>query len=112
MKPKKLSHTPGPWFVDVLDVGTKWNVGTLHGDVALASQVVGDDVRQTRRSANARLMAASPDLLDAARLAEELVAVVLPKFNWGASALDARAIEILNEFPRVVRAAIAKAEEL
>lgn len=34
----------------------------------------------------------------------------LPKFNWGASALDANAIRLLNEVPAKVRTAIAKAE--
>ena len=34
----------------------------------------------------------------------------LPKFNWGASALDAIALRLLNETPGAVNAAIAKAE--
>ena len=41
-------------------------------------------------------------LARAARLFEE----ALPKFNWGASALDANAIQLLNEVPGEVRAAL------
>ncbi|WYA78875.1 hypothetical protein [Pseudomonas phage Jack] len=41
-------------------------------------------------------------LARAARLFEE----ALPKFNWGASALDANAIQLLNEVPGEVRATL------
>ena len=42
------------------------------------------------------------------RLFEE----ALPKFNWGASALDANAIQLLNEVPGEVRAALDANEKL
>lgn len=45
---------------------------------------------------------AQATLARAARLFEE----ALPKFNWGASALDANAIQLLNEVPGEVRAAL------
>jgi len=61
------THTKGPWTVDPRGIGTRWNVGTLDVDVALASQVVGDDLPQSTRSANARLIAAAPELLDGLR---------------------------------------------
>ena len=47
-------------------------------------------------------------LARAARLFEE----ALPKFNWGASALDANAIQLLNEVPGEVRAALDANEKL
>ena len=31
----------------------------------------------------------------------------LPKFNWGASVLDAKAIDLLNRFPRIVKNALS-----
>ncbi len=42
-------------------------------------------------------------------MARQLFDKALPKFNWGASALDAETIRILNEAPSVVRAAIDNA---
>lgn len=49
-----------------------------------------------------QLAEAQATLARAARLFEE----ALPKFNWGASALDANAIQLLNEVPGEVRAAL------
>lgn len=39
---------------------------------------------------------------------ERLISEALPKFSWGASALDANAIKLLNEVPIAVRVALAK----
>jgi hypothetical protein len=50
-------------------------------------------------------------LLDALRDAQELIDVALPQFDWGASALSAEAIQLLNEVPRKVKQAIERAEE-
>lgn len=51
---------------------------------------------------------------DALRAAQRLFKEALPKFNWGASFLDANAIQLLNEVPAKVNAAIraAKGEPL
>lgn len=42
----------------------------------------------------------------ALQMADELCKCALPKFNWGASALDARAIQLLNETPRAISQAL------
>lgn len=42
----------------------------------------------------------------ALQMADELCKYALPKFNWGASALDARAIQLLNETPRAISQAL------
>lgn len=47
---------------------------------------------------------------EALKLARRMIKEALPKFNWGASALDANAIQLLNETPRVIRAAILALE--
>lgn len=93
---KRLSHTPGPWRVNKYgsigagEFGKKpivANVEPLYGDDAL---LYGDS------AANARLIAAAPDLLDALK---ELVAVVrgecpsLLEEDSGGSALLDMAIE-------------------
>lgn len=50
------------------------------------------------------------EMLTALRAAQKLFDEALPKFNWGASFLDANAITLLNTVPNQVRAAIANAE--
>ena len=53
--------------------------------------------------------AASVDARDAALLlAQRMCREALPKFNWGASFLDANAIQLLNEAPAAIDAAIAR----
>lgn len=49
-------------------------------------------------------------MLDALRAAQTLFLVALPKFNWGASCLDAQAISLLNSVPGQVKQAIDEAE--
>ena len=50
-------------------------------------------------------------LLAALKSCQRLFNEALPKFNWGASALDANAIRLLNETPIEVDAAIATAKK-
>ena len=47
----------------------------------------------------------------ALKMADRLCKEALPKFNWGASALDANAIKLLNEVPGLISAAIQGAGE-
>ena len=66
----KTAHTPGPWEIDLESVGIE-----LPGHVPISSkfhtwfaQVVwkmDDDERSPRCEANARLIAAAPELLEA-----------------------------------------------
>jgi len=62
-------HTPGPWATEIADYGSK-RIGTVFGgsqDIARIV-VVGDGLtRET--DANARLIAAAPDLLRACQQA-------------------------------------------
>lgn len=47
---------------------------------------------------------------DALHRAETLFKEALPKFNWGASALDANAIKLLNDVPLEIRALLKAGE--
>ena len=47
----------------------------------------------------------------ALKMADRLCKEALPKFNWGASALDANAIKLLNEVPGLISAAISAGKE-
>jgi hypothetical protein len=44
----------------------------------------------------------------ALKAAQRLIKEALPKFNWGASCLDANAITLLNEVPLGIEAALAE----
>lgn len=85
-------------------------VDTLKPHPVYASQGLFDAICETFSEEEAHAVARALNaattnqatLARAARLFEE----ALPKFNWGASALDANAIQLLNEVPGEVRAAL------
>jgi hypothetical protein len=55
-------HTPGPWMTDVDCSG--WSVGTEDKFIAFTNGEHSDeDISPDEEAANARLMAAAPDLL-------------------------------------------------
>ncbi len=54
----------------------------------------------------ANLMVRNAELERALQQAQRLFAEALPKFNWGASCLDANAISLLNEVPGIVAKAL------
>ena len=65
------SHTPGPWVVRKGDEWTR-DVVTDHGEMPDGSRnywnVASANIRRDECEANARLIAAAPDLFDAAKL--------------------------------------------
>jgi len=69
-------------------------------------------VATCRRPDDAVLCAAAPTMHQALLLAKRLFNEALPKFNWAASALDANAIDLLNQVPRAVQEALEKAQGL
>lgn len=50
------------------------------------------------------------ELIAALRSCQRLFREALPKFDWGAAALDANAIQLLNEVPGQVARALARVE--
>lgn len=89
----KNQHTPGPWAVSPYN-----NIVSKNGTVAKTEQMPGND--DAERKANARLIAAAPDLLSAlSRIADYLDGV-----NNGT-----RAEVDTSWVGQVARAAIAKA---
>lgn len=56
----------------------------------------------------AHALAASPEMVAALVRVERLIKEAISKFNWGASALDANAIALLNEVPKEVHTALLK----
>ena len=60
-------HTPGPWCLDPLELGTIGDVCTLDGTPIAQAQMrqpMSSGKPDTERQANARLIAAAPDLLE------------------------------------------------
>ena len=92
-------HTPGPWY-DVAFYGNH-SIGSV--DVRVA-EVVRDGVDDVEGEANARLIAAAPDLLDALRNALDTIEIGqrIRDPKWDGSAAPHSTIGM-------ARAAIAKA---
>jgi len=88
-----VKHTPGPWTVRLEE--TWWEVQGKGGEaIALNGSEYGDFGVPSEHEANARLIAASPDLLDALQcLEEDLHAVMSAELvkHFGASRNKARA---------------------
>lgn len=105
------AHTPGPWFVDEDPrPGMTWNrqiMSDAATTICFMANSGGENPEED--AANAQLLAMAPVLLAALQACERLFSKALPKFNWGASFLDANAIRLLNEVPAVAREAVAKA---
>ena len=78
-------HTPGPWWTDAKYDGSEFGCSVIaartdcgplpgnptRGQVAFATAILHTDAR--KREANARLIAAAPDLLEALKAARELL---------------------------------------
>ena len=97
---EELKHTPGPWSIRQESV---WSVGTDHEMTAL---VYG--CTDTEEEANARLIAAAPDLLEALKLAQSAVADFHSGMNTTRPSEETR--ERNERILGSIRAAIAKAE--
>ncbi len=82
-----MKHTPGPWNFDaygeVFHISNNGFVASVYG--------------KTENEANARLIAAAPELLEALRLAEQVL-------------LDEYGPEFTHPHADIIRLAIAKAE--
>lgn len=82
------SHIPGPWFFSQESIDSEWFIVTIQGGL-----IVANVNAHHRQIANARLIAAAPDLLNACRKAEEWLS------GWASA----------DPYIDVIRAAIAKA---
>lgn len=73
-------HTPGPWHVSTgtpaLDQGDALRISAA--GVPKIADVIARDVSYNQQAANARLIAAAPDLLAALRKAYELIEDLQP----------------------------------
>lgn len=102
--------TPGPWFIGeakrssvtmgqtvIQDTNKRW--------IAL-THIFG---RQEEAEANAHLIAAAPDLLNACKAMQDLLTQMSERIDWGKTFLDAKTIRLMNDVPIEARRAIEKA---
>jgi hypothetical protein len=93
-----VKYTPGPWRVfngtDIFPDDEDREADRHIADCDMAGNICGDEQR-----ANARLMATSPEMLDALRLAEPVIAFSLSYYG----------AEDADEALQAVRDAISKA---
>jgi len=95
------------WFVPRSLAAGMADVGPFE---ALSFAVPRPEPKWTREPSPIDAADIVTQMRDALHLAQRLVTEALPKFNWGASALDANAIQLLNDVPGAIAAALTKAE--
>ena len=74
------THTPGPWLIEPTDTSK----AIVTDDCVICEMAPWDDEYQDELEANARLIAAAPDLLEAAIALQ--VAAPLGQSEWNAAA--------------------------
>ena len=108
-KPVIASHTPGPWRIagdgDHEEIELCCVESATHDAIAIVADAHTDHGDPLP---NARLIAAAPDLLDAAKQMQGLMDNLWKAVPWGKTA-GLRA-DLLNEAPLALQQAIAKAE--
>lgn len=108
MKPK-FKGTSGPWHTSRGEYGELFVDAPIGPNETTICEVL--DYEKDDMEANARLIAAAPELLEALQSMVEMWKVAADKFDWGRSCLDARTIQLLNESPALAQKAITKALE-
>jgi len=104
------AHTPGPWATNSKYGNSKRVPIVREGrsDREALAWVDADDVPEEESQANVALIAAAPELLEAAEEVDALIESLWKSVPWGATFnLDAKA---LNEAPPKLKRAIAKAK--
>lgn len=105
-------HTPGPWLVDPIKIGTPWNIGATDGtEIALAQATYGDPLNgQPERTANAHLIAAAPELKQALINLKAEVRGLMFVRDALREIIGNTNLAVLDERVAEAEAAIAKAE--
>lgn len=107
--PQPETYTPGPWKMTKRKAGDKRIFIDAKGDgyALLRCEVDCDDCDTPTAIANARLIAAAPDLLAACKA----ITAALGDAEWGTDKHGAELLhEIIVKHHGTLRAAIAKAE--
>lgn len=93
-------HTPGPWFVNCHEHYTKYVEARIGGGLLQEVAACGPTEKQEQQEANARLIAAAPELLEALQHIEEY---------WNRDSNEQAMTDALWHIIETAQAAIAKA---
>ena len=101
------THTPGPWFSPERRHGARYVWARIGGGLLQEVAACGPTQEPTQQAANARLIAASPSMLEALRRADEFISngIALGYIRMP----DADTPDSAHQTPGIVRAAIALA---
>jgi hypothetical protein len=104
-------HTQGPWAIEADH--DKARRHPLHDNrhVTAPSGIVCDLRDQPAQAADARLIAAAPELLKVARVAAENAAIVTDLLLTPSAATPEEMVNVITSLGKLARAAITKAEE-
>lgn len=96
-------HTPGPWTVFYKQKYDEWHVSVPAFGMRLA--LFPDGIRTENHEADARLIAAAPDLLEALQEAIDCGMVPSSSCSDGGASKYSRQVQVAD----MIRAAVAKA---
>lgn len=106
-------HTPAPW--DISDTGPKYSInagtgGAARKHIAMVSCFKGHEGEQEENEANARLIAAAPEMLEALKEAHEAVSYLVAFIKDGelsgcSDAFTQRWVDHEIECERIIRKA-------
>jgi len=110
---ERASHTPGPWRIQQESVDTQWHIITAAGGRIMAN--IHIETGNAMDAANARLIAAAPELLEALkRLARTYVSTMESgRDRIIALGGDCDPVDVMERgdpYLRIAKEAIAKAE--
>lgn len=107
------THTPGPWHVENANPHADADYTRIvdsNGDDVIGLTHLEESAWISITDADAVLIAAAPDLLEALILMDELVEGLWKGIDWGKTFFNGNTLQLLNEAPLVAKRAIAKAK--
>ena len=95
----KALHTPGPWFVPTKSFGTLYVEARIGGGMLQEVAAVGPTEKSEQQEANARLISAAPDLLEALEKIEKAAFATVCNPEWIANHARAAIAKATGDAP-------------
>lgn len=103
-------HTEGPWSRNIPPI-TKYPTIYAGRNTHICVVSTRNGLSLPELEANAKLIAAAPDLLEALVNMNALYEAMMEDVNHGASCYNAETLQAMNEVPILAKRVIAKATE-